>query len=123
LKDGSSSHVTLTICRWGLLTAYKANEARGILKRKISVKAFKDSKIKLTALVKTHDTKGPVYLYADSNVKKGGNHVKVTDASNWRSFDVILVVPNNLTSISYGVSLFGEGKVWIKNLQMTLFLD
>ncbi len=98
-------------------------EDRGIIKRKIDVRSFKGKKIKLTALIKTQNVNGVVYLFADTNVSKGGNHTKILDAESWRSFEVVLVVPNDLTSISLGLSLFGEGKAWIKDLQMALFLD
>lgn len=105
------------------VSSSKYKEDRGIIKRELDVRSFKGKKIKLTASVKTKNVNGIVYLFADTNVSKGGNHTEIPNAENWRSFDVVLVVPNDSTSMSLGLSLFGEGKAWIKDVQMALFLD
>jgi len=35
--------------------------------------------------------------------------------ADWQSFDVVLDVPKDATSISFGVLLTGSGSVWVSN--------
>lgn len=41
----------------------------------------------------------------------------ITGTSDWRSYTVVLDVPAESESISFGVLLAGTGKVWIDNVR------
>ncbi|RVT78682.1 OmpH family outer membrane protein [Flavobacterium sufflavum] len=86
--------------------------------------------VKMTAYVKSEDVKSWTGLwmrvdYYDSNVLAFDNMEKrpIKGTSDWGKYEIVLFVPVEATSISYGVLLAGTGQVWFKDVKFEIVDD
>lgn len=86
--------------------------------------------VKMTAYVKNEDVKSWAGLwmrvdYYDSNVLAFDNMEKrpIKGTSDWGKYEIVLFVPTEATSISYGVLLAGTGQVWFKDVKFEIVDD
>ena len=86
--------------------------------------------VKMTAYVKNENVKFWAGLwmrvdYYDSNVLAFDNMEKrpIKGTSDWVKYEIVLFVPVEATSISYGVLLAGTGQVWFKDLKFEIVDD
>ena len=86
--------------------------------------------VKMTAYVKNENVKSWAGLwmrvdYYDSNVLAFDNMEKrpIKGTSDWGKYEIVLFVPAEATSISYGVLLAGTGQVWFKDVKFEIVDD
>ena len=86
--------------------------------------------VKMTAYVKNENVKSWAGLwmrvdYYDSNVLAFDNMEKrpIKGTSDWVKYEIVLFVPVEATSISYGVLLAGTGQVWFKDVKFEIVDD
>jgi len=89
----------------------------GVLSRIVHFKEFSGKKFRVTAFLKTEDVQGSAYLFADTN---RGNHSMIRGTNDWTKLEVVLELPKDLTRIRYGLSLIGQGKAWIDDIELTV---
>jgi hypothetical protein len=44
----------------------------------------------------------------------------IKGASEWTSYELILAVPEGSFGLCFGITLYGTGQVWLKDLQLQL---
>ena len=47
----------------------------------------------------------------------------IVGTTDWTKYEIVLFVPKDATSISYGVLLDGTGQIWFKDIQLEIVDD
>jgi hypothetical protein len=112
----------------GLPSAYLASLATGsgfgTLMQSIRAENYAGKRVRLRGWVKSQDTGDWAGLWM--RVDKGRETVAfdnmqdrgIKGAKPWSSYDVVLDVPADATSISFGILLTGAGEVWLNDLSL-----
>jgi hypothetical protein len=112
----------------GLPSAYLASLAKGngfgTLMQSISAANYVGKRIRLRGWVKSQDVGDWAGLWM--RVDKGREAVAfdnmqdraIKGAQPWTSYDVVLDVPSDATSINFGILLSGTGEVWLNDLSL-----
>jgi hypothetical protein len=112
----------------GLPSAYLASLAKGkgfgTLMQSISAATYAGKRVRLSGWVKSQDIDDWAGLWmrvdkeretvAFDNMQDRG--IKGTEA--WNTYDIVLDVPVDATSISFGILLTGVGEVWMNDLSL-----
>lgn len=100
----------------------------GGMMQSISADSYRGERIKMSAWMKTEDANdggGHLWLRVD-----GQESGKILQADNmdgrapkgttdWQEYSIVLDVPNEATSLNYGLFLAGRGKAWVNGLTIT----
>ena len=97
------------------------DEGFGTLMQSFRAEQYRGKRVRFRASVKTETVLQGSGLW--TRIDKGSEIVgfdnmqsrPLKGTADWQSFDVVLEVPNDATSISLGVLLTGTGAVWISN--------
>jgi hypothetical protein len=88
---------------------------------------FSGKRVRLSGFIKSKDVEGwaGLWLRIDpklgfDNMKNGKNDVSITGTTAWKKYEVVLDVPAETESMSYGVLLFGTGQVWFENISFEI---
>ena len=112
----------------GLPSAYLASLAKGngfgTLMQSISAANYAGKRVRLRGWVKSQDIGDWAGLWM--RVDKGREMVAfdnmqdrgIKGAKPWSTYDVVLDVPADATSISFGILLSGPGEVWMNDLSL-----
>ena len=101
----------------------KIKDKFGTIMQTFSAEYYLGKKLKLSGYIKTKDIEEWVGMWMRVDGQKkhslsfdnmGDRKIKGTTA--WTKYEIILNVPKNSTTISYGVLLSGTGKVWLDDL-------
>ena len=102
----------------------------GALMKTIKPDAFLGKTVKMTGYVKSENVKnwaglwmrvdyyGTAVLAFDNMQNRG-----VKRTTDWAKYEVVLFVPQEATSISYGVLLDGTGQIWFKDVNFEIVDD
>jgi hypothetical protein len=129
--------VDATMSHNGYPTAYlkskpsvtSADEGFGTLMQTFRAEQYRGKRVRFRASVKTETVSQWSGLWM--RIDKGSEVVgfdnmqsrPLKGTSDWQSFDVVLEVPNDATSISFGVLLTGTGAVWLSNASFETVAD
>jgi hypothetical protein len=114
--------------RGGLPSAYLASLARsngfGTLMQSISAVNYAGKRVRLRGWLKSEDIGGWAGLWM--RVDRGRETVAfdnmqdrgIKGAQPWSTYDVVLDVPVDATSISFGILLTGTGEVWMNDVSL-----
>ena len=102
----------------------------GTLMKTVQSDLYKGKTVKMTGFVKTEKVKSCAGLWmrvdyykaqvlAFDNMQNRG----IKGTTDWMKYEVVLFVPNDATSISYGVLLSGTGQVWFKDVNFEVVDD
>lgn len=89
-------------------------------------KQYQGKRLKLSCFLKTDDvTKASAWMRIDNSsgdsIAFDNMHNRaITGTSDWNHYTIILDVPEESSSIHFGVLLIGKGKVWADNFQFTV---
>jgi hypothetical protein len=112
----------------GLPSTYLASLAKGsgfgTLMQSISAANYAGKRVRLRGWVKSQDVGDWAGLWM--RVDKGHDTVGfdnmqdrgIKGAQPWTSYDVVLDVPADATSINFGILLSGTGEVWLNDLSL-----
>ena len=64
------------------------------------------------------DIPGPNKTLAFDNMHDGGHDRSIKGTKEWKSYSVVLDVPENASKISFGILLSGSGAVWMSGVQV-----
>jgi hypothetical protein len=93
---------------------------------------FKNKRIRLNGYMKSSHLEhaAVLWLRVDSGVKIVGfdnmimeNPRPVMGTTDWKKYNIVLDVPGNATSISYGALIMLSGQIWIDNLSIEIVDD
>ncbi|KAF2082704.1 hypothetical protein [Flavobacterium sharifuzzamanii] len=91
---------------------------------------YQDKKLKMTAYVKTENVSSWAGLwmrvdYYSARVLAFDNmqNRPIKGSTNWTKYEVVLFVPKDATSITYGVLLDGPGQIWFKDVKLEVADD
>lgn len=114
--------------RGGLASAYLASLANGkgfgTLMQSISAANYSGKRVRLRGWVKSQDVGDWAGLWM--RVDKGSETVSFDNMQDrgiklsqpWSTYDVVLDVPTDATTINFGVLLSGAGEVWLNDLSL-----
>jgi erythromycin esterase len=90
----------------------------GTLTQIVDAKVYRGKIIRLRAMIQAEPrgTDSHVYLWIRP-VSETGKESSVP-TSDWRAYEVAMRVPNNAEILRYGVTLVGNGKVWIDDVRL-----
>jgi erythromycin esterase len=94
----------------------------GTLTQIVDAKAFRGKVIRLRAMIRAEP------LGADSHVYLWVRHASEVEKespippSGWRAHELVMKVPNDAETLKYGVTLVGNGRVWIDDVRVDVLL-
>ena len=102
----------------------------GTIMKTIKPDLYLGKTVKMTAYVKSKNVKSWAGLWmrvdyynaavlAFDNMQNRG----IKGTNDWTKYEVVLFVPAEATSISYGVLLDGTGQIWFKDLKLEVVDD
>ncbi|MFC5681557.1 OmpH family outer membrane protein [Flavobacterium sp. MAHUQ-51] len=102
----------------------------GTLMKTIKSDSYLGKTLKMTAYVKSDKVKSWAGLwmrvdYYSTNVLAFDNMERrpIKGTNDWTKYEVVLFVPDEATSISYGVLLSGTGQIWFKDVKLEIVDD
>ncbi|MEC5165184.1 hypothetical protein RCH18_000909 [Flavobacterium sp. PL11] len=102
----------------------------GTLMKTVQSDSYKGKVIKLSGFVKTEKVKSWAGLWMRADYYKtqvlafdNMYNRRIRGTTDWMKYEVILYVPIDATSISYGTLLDGTGQVWFKDLNLEVVDD
>jgi len=96
----------------------------GTMMQSIDAEAYAGKRIRLRALVESQDVTGWAGMWMRVDKQKTAvafdnmQDRAITGTHPWSTYDVVLDVPQDATSISFGVLLTSGGKVWINHVTL-----
>lgn len=105
-----------------LKSAVPTTDGFGTLMQTISASEYAGKRVRLRAWVRSQDVADWAGIWM--RVDRGSTSVAFDNMQNrpikgnqsWETCDVVLDVPQNATSISFGILLSGAGEVWMSDL-------
>lgn len=87
--------------------------------------AYQDKRMRFAAALKTADVSGWCGLWMRVDGSKGSESLAfdnmekraITDTTDWQTYEVVLDVPAEATSISFGVLVQGNGHAWLSDVR------
>lgn len=102
----------------------------GTLMKTIKSDLYKGKTVKMSAYVKSEKVKSWAGLwmrvdYYNASVLAFDNMEKraIKGTKEWQKYEVVLFVPTEATSISYGILLDGTGRIWFKDVILEVVGD
>ena len=102
----------------------------GTIMKTVKSDLYKGKTVKMTGFVKSEDVKNWAGLwmrvdYYSTDVLAFDNmrNRAIKRSKDWEKYEVVLFVPQDATSISYGVLLDGTGQIWFKNIKLEIVDD
>ena len=102
----------------------------GTLSKYIKSNMYQDKMVKMTAYVKSEKVNSWAGLwmridYYNARVLAFDNMQQrpIKGSTDWTKYEVVLFVPKEATSISYGVLLDGTGQIWFKDVKLEVVAD
>ena len=101
---------------------FEGGEKYTLLEQYVDAGQFVEKRVRVTGYVKGVEVSGVAGLFLRTYGAGGRQSVvdlsrvqgmTVTGASDWRKYDVVMDVPGDSYAISYGLSITGEGEVWL----------
>jgi hypothetical protein len=104
-------------------------EGFGTLMQQIQAGQYLGKRVRLSAYVKAEGVEGWSGLWM--RVDKGRDMLEfdnmqdrpVKGTSDWRTYDVVLDVPQDATGIAFGILLEGPGRVWLSGTKFEVVGD
>jgi hypothetical protein len=97
----------------------------GTLMQTISAENYLGKRLMLSGYIKSEDVNGWSGMWmridGESNQQLGFDNMRdraIQGTTDWKKYEIVLDIPENSTTINYGVLLGGDGKVWFDNFQL-----
>jgi hypothetical protein len=96
----------------------------GTMMQSIDAEAYAGKRVRLRALVESQDVTSWAGMWMRVDKQKTAvafdnmQGRAITGTHPWSTYDVVLDVPQDATSISFGVLLTGGGKVWVNHVTL-----
>jgi hypothetical protein len=102
----------------------------GNIMKTIDATSYQGKTVKMSGYIKTENVKSwaGLWMRADfystkvlsfDNMQNRG----IKGSKDWTKYEVVLYVPEDVTSISYGVLLDGTGQIWMKDIELEIVDD
>lgn len=88
----------------------------GFATQTIKNKNYLNTKIKITAFIKSEKVKGfaRIWLYSPNNKDKNVVGKMIKGTTDWKKYEIIAEIPSNSkTDIMFGVFMTKSGKIWV----------
>ncbi|MBL1280979.1 MAG: hypothetical protein COA33_011935 [Fluviicola sp.] len=121
------------VFKTGTSSAFIASTAKkikgfGTLMQTCSAKNYLGKKIKLTGFIKSENVEkwSGMWLRIDqpsTNVALGFDNMQnrpIQGTTDWKQYEIVLSVPENASTLNFGVLLSGTGKVWFDNMKIEI---
>jgi len=103
----------------------------GTLMQTCAANDYLGKKIKMSGFVKSEDVKGWAGLWLRIDSKKGGSSLSfdnmqdrpIKGTTDWKTYEIILEVPDNASTLNFGAMLAGTGKLWFDDLKFEIVSD
>lgn len=98
-----------------------------LLEQYLNAKQYVGKRVRVTGYLKSVDVRGVAGLFLRTYDLSGGQSVvdlsrledkQVTGTTDWGKYEVVMDVPDNTYAISYGLSITGQGEVWLDALAL-----
>jgi len=97
-------------------------KSKGQVYQGIQADAYRGKRIRLSVFLRGENIKdhGWVYLQANDSeaIRGGADHRMAKNSPDWIKCEVVMDVPQNSKTISYGIALNGEGQIWFDDLNL-----
>jgi len=97
----------------------------GTLMQTISAESYLGKRLMLSGYIKSEDVNGWSGMWmridGESNQQLGFDNMRdraIKGTTDWKQYEIVLDIPENSTTINYGVLLGGDGKVWFDNFEL-----
>jgi hypothetical protein len=102
----------------------------GTLMKTIKTDLYKGKTVKMSCYIKSENVKSWAGLWMRVDYYTAGvlafdnmENRPIKGTTDWTKYEVVLFVPNDATSISYGVLLDKTGQVWFKDVMLEVVSD
>jgi tetratricopeptide (TPR) repeat protein len=103
------------------------SEGFGTLSTGIKPNKYLGKRVKLSVSLKTENVEkwASMWMRVDGEDKLAISFDNMQERAlkgdnNWNTYEIVLDVPKNSTSVVYGVMLVGKGQIWAKDLQFKI---
>jgi len=124
---GTDTTVAHSGTRSGFIAAQPSPRGFGTLMQEFSAEHFQSTRQRLSAYIKTAGVERWAALWMrvdgpDGKVLAFDNMQDrpISGTRDWRSYHIVLDVPEDSEAIAFGVLLNGPGRVWLDDIQITL---
>jgi len=97
----------------------------GTLMQTISAENYLGKRLMLSGYIKSEDVNGWSGMWmridGESNQQLGFDNMRdraIKGTTEWKKYEIVLDIPENSTTINYGVLLGGDGEVWFDNFEL-----
>jgi hypothetical protein len=97
----------------------------GTLMQTISAEYYLGKRLMLSGYIKSEDVDGWSGMWmridGESNQQLGFDNMydrAIKGTTDWKKYEIVLDIPENSTTINYGVLLNGDGEVWFDNFKL-----
>ena len=97
----------------------------GTLMQTISAEYYLGKRLMLSGYIKSEDVNGWSGMWmridGESNQQLGFDNMRdraIKGTTDWKKYEIVLDIPENSTTINYGVLLGGDGEVWFDNFEL-----
>ena len=97
----------------------------GTLMQTIDAENYLEKRLQLSGYIKSEDVKGWCGMWmridGENNQQLGFDNMRdraIKGTTDWKKYEIVLDIPENSTSINYGVLLNSDGKVWFDNFEL-----
>ncbi len=98
----------------------------GTLMQSFKADAYRDKRVRFAATVKTTDISGWAGLWMRVDGPKRNeslafdnmNDRQIKGTTDWQTYEVVLDVPTEATSISFGILVHGNGQAWLSDVRV-----
>ena len=93
----------------------RSGECAGQLQQLIDAAPYRGKRVRVSAAVRVERSAEHAHLYVES----GGRQAAVlAKGTGWRKYSVALSVPNDASTLNFGLAFDGEGRVWLDSVSL-----
>ncbi len=114
------------------IKSIKKTKGFGTLMQSCLADKYLGKRIKMTGFVKSQEVKGWAGLWLRVDKQNDVSEVlgfdnmsnrPIKGTSDWKKYEIVMVIPANAYSIAYGSLLVGQGQIWFSNISFEIVSD
>ncbi|QBD80868.1 sigma-70 family RNA polymerase sigma factor [Ktedonosporobacter rubrisoli] len=103
-----------------LKASVAAPDAPYTLQQTVSAQRYGGHAVRLSASVKTSSVAQQASLFLAARFGNSDAKEVLKGTNDWTRYELVLTIPANASGLSFGITLHGQGQIWLKDVQLQL---
>ncbi|MDQ3927669.1 MAG: hypothetical protein M3328_00835, partial [Chloroflexota bacterium] len=125
--DTSTAYEGASSARVKSRNPFEGGDRYTLLEQYLDAEQYAGKRVRVTGYLKSKDLRGIAGLFLRTYGPGGNQSIvdlsklegrQVTGTTGWREYEAVMDVPGEAYAISYGLSVAGEGEVWLDALRV-----